>query len=125
MTRNERLALFTRDLRAVMDSPDEMLIFNLVGDEDSYVQLSHHVGEPLYCEVSNRSEGWNSHSLNLPQRNALTALGYEIPSPHHQANPNKNYMGTAEDLANEVEQIFRKVFGLDEDFVVESSGVFS
>jgi hypothetical protein len=123
MTLAERLDLFERDLYAVRDSPDGMLIFNVAGDEDSYLQFSQRAGEPLYCEVSNRSEGWNSHSLNSPQRNRLIALGYAIPSPHHQANPNKNYDGTAKDLATEVEEIFRQVFGMGEQFDVVSSGV--
>jgi hypothetical protein len=125
MTPSDRLALFERDLRALMNATDGMLLFNVVGDEDSYIQFSQRAGEPLFCEVSNRSEGWNTHSMNRPQVEKLVALGYEIPSPHHQANPNKNYSGDAGTLATEVENIFRAVFGLADDYEVESSGIFS
>ena len=60
MTHDERIALFTRDLAALMNENDAMVIFNLAHDEDTFAQFSHaRAGEPLLCEVSNRSEGWN------------------------------------------------------------------
>ena len=118
-----RLALFRRDLLALTESSDGMLIFNPVGDEDTFIQFSRREGEPLFCEVSNRSEGWNSHSLDTGQRERLTALGYEIPSPHHQANPRKPYNGPPDQLAAEVEQIFREVFSLPQEYAVVSSGI--
>ncbi len=107
-----------------MGEDDAMAIFNLAGDEDSFVQYSHrHAHEPLLAEVSNRSEGWNAHSLDVEQVAALAALGYEVPSPHHQANPHKESTADADALAEEAEQIFRGVFRAPEDYAVESSGV--
>ena len=126
MTRDERIALFTRDLAALMseESPDAMVIVNLAHDEDTFAQFSHQrAGEPLLCEVSNRSEGWNTHSLDVDQVANLRALGYEIPSPHHQSNPHKQYTGDAATLAAEVEQIFVSVFRAPENYEVVSSGV--
>ncbi|MBI5653608.1 MAG: hypothetical protein HZC40_24645 [Chloroflexi bacterium] len=126
MTSTERLTIFTRDLTALMRDPsgDAMVIFNLAHDEDSFAQFScARPGESLLCEVSNRSEGWNTHSLDADQVAALRALGYEIPSPHHQANPRKQFTGDAATLANEVEEIFRQVFRTADDYVVVSSGV--
>ncbi len=124
MTHDERLALFQRDLEALLREDDAMVIFNLAGDEDSFVQYSHRAaGEPLLCEVSNRSEGSNAHSLDPEQVAALTARGYQIPSPHHQANPHKESAATAAALAEESEQLFRRVFRAPEDYAVESSGV--
>ncbi len=124
MTPADRLILFTRDLAALMNEHDAMVIFNLAHDEDTFAQFSHaSPGEPLLCEVSNRSEGWNTHSLDLEQVAALRALGYDIPSPHHQANPHKDFTGEATALAREVEQIFRVVFRAPEDYAVVSSGI--
>ncbi len=124
MTRDERIAIFTRDLTALMKEDDAMVIFNLAHDEDTFAQFSHtRAGEPLLCEVSNRSEGWNAHSLDAEQVAALRSLGYEIPSPHHQSNPHKEYIGDAGALAAEVEQIFVKVFRAPENYEVVSSGV--
>ncbi len=124
MTRDERLAIFTRDLTALMNEDDAMVIFNLAHDEDTFAQFSHaRAGEPLLCEVSNRSEGWNAHSLDAEQVAALRSLGYEIPSPHHQSNPHKEYAGDIGALAAEVEQIFVKVFRAAENYEVVSSGV--
>ena len=92
MTPNERLAIFKRDLDALLQASDGMVIFNLAHDEDSYVQFSKQAAsDPLLCEVSNRSEGWNAHSLDAAQVAALRALGYEIPSPHHQSTPHKEF----------------------------------
>ena len=127
MTGNDRLALFTRELHALLvtERPDAMLMFNPPHDEDTFVQFSRRADESLFCEVSNKSEGWNSHSMAREQTALLTALGYTIPSPHHQSNPNKNYSGSAEALALEIEKIFRTVFGLGEEYSVESSGVIS
>ncbi len=124
MTRDERIALYKRDLEALMPEEDAIVIFNLANDEDTFAQVSHaHAGDPILCEVSNKSEGWNAHSLDERQVAALRALGYEIPSPHHQSNPHKEYSGDASPLAEQVEQIFREVFSAPEDYVVESSGV--
>jgi hypothetical protein len=124
MTRDERIAIFTRDLTALMQESDAMLIINLAHDEDTFAQFSHaRAGEPLLCEVSNRSEGWNAHSLDAEQVASLSALGYEIPSPHHQSNPHKEYAGDAGALASEVEQVFRLVFRAPADYEVVSSGV--
>jgi len=124
MTHAERLTIFTRDLAALMREEDAMVIFSLAHDEDSFAQFScARIGEPLLCEVSNRYEGWNAHSLDAEQVAALRALGYEIPSPHHQANPHKQFAGDAPTLANEVEEIFRKVFRAPENYAVVSSGV--
>ncbi|MBI3538528.1 MAG: hypothetical protein HY070_13345 [Chloroflexi bacterium] len=75
--------------------------------------------------MSNRSEGWNAHSLDFAQVNELRALGYEIPSPHHQANPHKTFSSDIGILAEEVEQIFRQVFNATEFYEVVSSGVES
>ena len=124
MTHDERLAIFTRDLAALMQADDAMVIFNLAHDEDTFAQFSHaRAGEPLLCEVSNRSEGWNAHSLDAAQVAALRSLGYEIPSPHHQANPRKEYAGDAGALAEQVEQIFVKVFRAPKDYEIVSSRV--
>ena len=124
MTRDERIALFKRDLNALMPEEDAMVLFNLAHDEDTFAQFSHvGPGEPLLCEVSNRSEGLNAHSLDVEQVATLGAFGYAIPSPHHQANPHKDYAGDLAALADEIEQIFRMVFGAPEDYDVESSGV--
>ncbi|MBI4789520.1 MAG: hypothetical protein HY782_21020 [Chloroflexi bacterium] len=126
MTRDKRLALFKRDLQALMPEEDAIVIFNLAHDEDAFAQFSHlGPGEPLLCEVSNRSEGLNAPRLNVQQVAQLRALGYAIPSPHHQANPHKEYPqgGDLGALAEETEQIFRSVFGAPEDYEVESSGV--
>ncbi|MCL4393374.1 MAG: hypothetical protein M1482_00895 [Chloroflexi bacterium] len=120
----ERIAIFQRDLNALMLEDDAMVIFNLAHDEDTFAQLRHaRAGEPLLCEVSNRSEGWNDHSLNAEQTAALRALGYEIPSPHHQANPHKEYAGDMAALAQEIEQVFIQVFHVADDYAVVSSGV--
>ncbi len=123
MTRDERIAFFTRDLEALARADDGFVIFNPPHDEDTYAQFSHRAGEPVFCEVSNRSEGWNAHSLDSAQIAELRALGYEIPSPHHQANPHKDFAGEAGALAQEVERIFRNVFREPEDYAVVSSGV--
>ena len=124
MSPAERIALFTRDLDALMSHNDAMVIVNLAHDEDTFAQFSHaHADEPILCEVSNRSEGWNAHSLDAGQVAALRALGYEIPSPHHQSNPHKEYSGKAEMLAAEIEQVFVKVFRAPENYNVVSSGV--
>lgn len=124
MTSAERIAIFLRDLTALMNENDAMVILNLAHDEDTFVQFSHaRAGEPLLCEVSNRSEGWNAHSLDAEQVAALRALDYEIPSPHHQSNPHKEYAGDLGALANEVEQVFRMVFRVPADYEVVSSGV--
>lgn len=124
MTRDERIAIFKRDLDALMHEDDAMVIFNLAHDEDTFAQFSHtRAGEPLLCEVSNRSEGWNAHSLDAEQVANLRTLGYEIPSPHHQANPHKGYAGDIDALAVEVEQVFVKVFHAPENYEVVSSGV--
>ncbi len=125
MTSAERLVLFTRDLDALKRADDGFVIFNPPHDEDTYAQFSHRAGEPIFCEVSNRSEGWNAHSLDAAQIAALRALGYEIPSPHHQANPNKEFSGNSDALAQEVERIFRDVFREPEDYAVVSRGVES
>jgi hypothetical protein len=111
MTLTERLALFARDLDALERADDGFVIFNPPHDEDSYVQFSHRAGEPIFCEVSNRSEGWNAHSLDAAQIGELRALGYEIPSPHHQANPNKEFSGDMSALAQEIEQYSETCFG--------------
>jgi type III secretion system-like peptide-binding chaperone len=123
MTRDERLALISRDLDALSRADDGFVIFNPPHDEDTYVQFSHRSGEPIFCEVSNRSEGWNAHSLDLAQIAELRALGYDIPSPHHQANPNKEFAGEVSELAREIERIFRNVFREPEDYSVVSKGV--
>lgn len=124
MTRDERIAIFTRDLTALAQTDDAMAIFNLAHDEDTFAQFSHaRAGEPLLCEVSNRSEGWNTHSLDAEQVAALRALGYEIPSPHHQSNPHKEYTGDGGALAEEVERIFVEVFRAPAEYEVVSSGV--
>jgi|GEM_PF-2281941 len=126
MTRAERLALFHRDLTALIQASNGMVIFNLAHDEDSYVQFSREsANEPLLCEVSNRSEGWGSHSLNSAAVASLRALGYEIPSPHHQSTPHKEFakQGDVATLADEVEKIFRDVFRAAEDYEVVSNGV--
>ena len=126
MTPAERIALFTRDLTALMNDPsgDAMVIINLAHDEDTFAQFSRaRAGEPVLCEVSNRSEGWNAHSLDAGQVAALRAMGYEIPSPHHQSNPHKEYSGDAGALAEQIEQIFVKVFRTPENYSVVSSGV--
>jgi hypothetical protein len=116
--------LFKRDLEALAPEEDAMVLFNLADDEDSFVQFSHiGPGEPYLCEVSNRAEGWNAHSMNAGQIARLRDLGYEIPSPHHQATPHKEFSGDLGVLAEETEQIFRTIFGAPEDCVVESSGV--
>jgi hypothetical protein len=125
MTHDERIALFKHDLEALMKEDDAMVIFNLAHDEDTFAQFSHQkAGEPLLCEVSNRSEGWDSHSLDVDQVAALLALGYDIPSPHHQANPHKEYSGDLGELAEQVEHIFILVFNAPQDYNVVSSGVF-
>ncbi len=111
MTRDERLSIFRRALQDLMQRDNAMVIFNLAHDEDSFAQFSHErAGEPLFCEVSNRSEAWNEQSLDAKQIAALRSLGYEVPSPHHQANPHKEYLGDTNALAEEVEQIFVRVF---------------
>lgn len=126
MTRDERIALYQRDLDALMSENEAMVIFNLAHDEDSFAQFSHaRAGDPLLCEVSNRSEGWNAHSLDGQQTAALRALGYEIPSPHHQSNPHKEYAGDTAALAVQVEQVFLQVFHAPADYRVASSGVIS
>ncbi len=123
MTAEQRLALYIRDLDALARSDDGFVIFNPPHDEDTYAQFSHRADEPIFCEVSNRSEGWNAHSLDAAQIAELRALGYEIPSPHHQANPNKEFSGDVKTLAQEVERIFRNVFREPEDYSVVSKGV--
>ena len=124
MTRDERLAMFKRDLEALLNQSDALVIFNLAHDEDSFAQFSHaDANEPLLCEVSNRSEGWNSDSLDIKQVAALRLLGYEIPSPHHQSNPHKNFVGEVDVLAEEVEQIFVQVYRAPQDYDIVSSGV--
>jgi hypothetical protein len=124
MTPAERIALFTSDLSTLMIESDAMVIINLAHDEDTFAQFSHaNADDPVLCEVSNRSEGWSAHSLDAEQVAALRALGYEIPSPHHQSNPHKEYIGDAEALAEQIEQIFVKVFRLPENYSVVSSGV--
>lgn len=126
MTRAERISLFKRDLNALMQASNGMVIFNLAHDEDSYVQFSReNADEPILCEVSNRSEGWGSHSLNSTAVASLRALGYEIPSPHHQSTPHKEFaaQGDVAALADEVEKIFRDVFRAVEDYEVVSNGV--
>ncbi len=124
MTNDERIVIYTRDLTALMQEHDAMVIFNLAHDEDTFVQFSRaREGNPLLCEVSNRSEGWNTHSLDGEQVAALRALNYEIPSPHHQSNPHKEFAGDVATLAQEVEQIFRGVFRAVDDYQVVSSGV--
>ena len=124
MTRDERLAIFTRELTALMQESDAMVIVNLAHDEDTFAQFSHaRAGEPLLCEVSNRSEGWNAHSLDTDQVTVLRSLGYEIPSPHHQSNPHKEYVGDVGTLADEVERIFIQVFRAPDDYEIVSSGV--
>lgn len=124
MTHDERIALFTRDLAALMLEDDAMVIFNLRHDEDTFAQFSHQrAGEPLLCEVSNRSEGWNAHSLDAEQIADLRALGYQVPSPHHQANPHQEYAGEIGALAQQVEQVFVQVYRAPADYDVESSGV--
>jgi hypothetical protein len=126
MTHNERLAIFKRDLHALSSANGAMVIFNLAHDEDSFAQFSHeNIGEPLLCEVSNRSEGWNAHSLDFDQVAALRELGYEIPSPHHQSNPHKNYSGDINTLADQVEQIFLHVFRAAPDYTIVSSGAIN
>lgn len=125
MTHTERLALFTRDLDALARADDGFVIFNPPHDEDTYAQFSHRAGEPIFCEVSNRSEGWNAHSLDAAQIAELRSLGYEIPSPHHQASPNKEFSGDVSVLVQEVERIFRNVFREPEDYSVVSKGVES
>ncbi len=125
MTRDERLAIFKRALQDVMQRDHAMVIFNLAHDEDSFAQFSpEDANEPLLCEVSNRSEGWNSNSLGAEQVAALRALGYTIPSPHHQSNPHKQYAarGDVNALAEEIEQIFLRVFRAAQDYNVVSSG---
>ncbi len=124
MTHDERLALFRRDLQALMHEDDAMVIFNLAGDEDRFVQYSHRAAnEPLLCEVSNRSEAGSARAFAPEQVAPLAALGYEIPSPHHQANPHKESDAAADALAEETEHIFRRVYNAPEDYAVESSGV--
>ena len=124
MSPAERIALFTRDLTALMNENDAMVIVNLAHDEDTFAQFSHaRADEPVLCEVSNRSEGWNAHSLDAEQVAALRALGYEIPSPHHQSNPHKEYSGEAGMLAEQIEQVFLKVFRAPENYNVVSSGL--
>jgi hypothetical protein len=124
MNREERINLFTRDLNALIQENDAMVIFNLEHDEDTFAQFSHsRAGEPLLCEVSNRSEGWNAHSLDSEQTTALRNFGYEIPSPHHQSNPHKEYAGEVAGLAQEIEQVFVQVFHVADDYSVVSSGV--
>ena len=126
MTHEKRLAIFKRDLHALLKQSDALIIFNLAHDEDSFAQFSHaDATEPLLCEVSNRSEGWNSNSLDVNQVAALRALGYEIPSPHHQSNPHKNFAGDADALAEEVEQIFVQVYRAPQDYAIVSSGVMN
>ncbi len=124
MTHEERMAIIQRDLNALMNAGDAMVIFNLAHDEDAFAQFSHtRAGDPLLCEVSNRSEGWNAHSLDGGQTAALRALDYEIPSPHHQANPHKEYAGDLGTLADQVEQVFLRVFRAPADYTLVSSGV--
>ncbi|MBI5302469.1 MAG: hypothetical protein HY868_10050 [Chloroflexi bacterium] len=124
MTHEERIAIITRDLNALRQAQDAIVIFNLAHDEDSFAQFScTRPGEPLLCEVSNRSEGWNTHSLDAEQVAALRALGYEIPSPHHQSNPHKEFTGDVAMLAQEVERIFRDVFRAGDEYDMISSGV--
>ena len=124
MTRDERIAIYTRDLTALTQADDAMVIFNLAHDEDTFAQFSHQrAGEPLLCEVSNRSEGWNTHSLDMDQVTVLRSLGYEIPSPHHQSNPHKDYAGDVTALADELERIFIQVFRAPAEYEVVSSGV--
>ncbi len=124
MTPDNRISLFQHDLDALTREDDAMVIFNLAGDQDSFVQYSHQrSNEPLLCEVSNRSEGGSASSLDAQQVAALAALGYEIPSPHHQANPHKESNAGANVLADETEQVFRRVYGAPDDYAVESSGV--
>ncbi len=124
MTPAERISIFKRDLDALIRTDNGFVIFNLAQDEDSYVQFTRDgLKTPLFCEVSNRAEGWNAHSLDSVQVTALRALGYEIASPHHQANPHKEFSGDAATLANEVERIFRDVFRAPADYAVVSSGV--
>ena len=124
MNHNERISLFKRDLDALMQASNGMVIFNLAHDEDSFVQFSREsANEPLLCEVSNRAEGWGSHSLNNAAVASLRALGYEIPSPHHQSTPHKESSSDAATLAEEVEKIFRDVFRAAEDYEVVSNGV--
>jgi hypothetical protein len=126
MTRDERISIFKRDLDALMRADDGLVIFNLAQDEDSYVQFSRERADaPLLCEVSNRSEGWNAHSLDSAQVAELRALGYEIPSPHHQATPHKEFSGDVAVLAEEIERIFRIIFRAPENYDVVSNGVES
>jgi hypothetical protein len=123
MTHDERHSLFTNALHELMQKDRAMVIFNLAHDEDSFVQFSHdRSGETLLCEVSNRSEGWNAHSLDPAQVAVLRALGYEIPSPHHQSTPHKEYAGDLDKLADEVEKIFTQVFRAPQEYEVISSG---
>ncbi len=124
MTRDERIALFKRDLQMLMSANEAFVIFNLAHDEDTYIQFTHQeASEPLLCEVSNRSEGWNAHSLDKDQVGELRGLGFEIPSPHHQSNPHKTFSGDAAILAEQIEQIFRNVFRAPENYEIVSSGV--
>jgi hypothetical protein len=126
MTHDERLVIFKRDLAALVKQSNALVIFNLAHDEDSFAQYSHaDASEPLLCEVSNRSEGWNSNSLDVKQVAALRALGYEIPSPHHQSNPHKNFAGDTDALAEEVDQIFGQVYRAPQDYDIVSSGVMN
>ena len=125
MTPDERISIFKRDLDALANSDDGFVIFNLPHDEDTFAQFSHRAVEPIFCEVSNRSEGWNTHSLDLAQIAELRSLGYEIPSPHHQANPNKEFSGETSQLVQEVERIFRNVFRQPEDYSIVSNGLES
>ncbi|MBI5032340.1 MAG: hypothetical protein HZB51_17560 [Chloroflexi bacterium] len=111
MTRDERLSIFQHALQDLMQRDNAMVIFNLAHDEDSFAQFSHaRASEPVFCEVSNRSEAWNESSLDVNQIAALRSLGYQVPSPHHQANPHKEFSGDVNTLAEEVEQIFTRVF---------------
>ncbi len=124
MTYDERIALFRNDLEALVREVDATVIFNLAADENTFAQFSHaHLSDPLVCEVGNRREGWSSDSLDAQQAETLRTLGFEIPLPHEQVNPHREYPIPSSGLAEQVEQVFRLVFRAPEDYAVESSGV--
>jgi hypothetical protein len=123
MTRDERLALFKRDLEALQHEEDASVIFNLPSDENTFVQFSHErLDDPLWCEASNCAEG-GAEDLDAEQQDRLRALGFEVPTMHEPENPHREYSGDASAIAEQVELIFRTAFRLPEDYGVESSGV--
>jgi hypothetical protein len=124
MTPEQRLSLYERDLNSVMATPDGLLVFSQKGADENFVQFNQTKDEPLYVEVTSRNWGGKQPPLDAAQLAQLAYFGYAVPQPNEQENAGKKFNGSAREMAEEVEKIFREVFGLAEDYDVVSSGVY-